>query len=166
MAEDAAIYQDLKADHDKHRAMLSAIAEAKSDKPRRDELFEQFRVAVTGHAAAEEESLYARMMLNPETREDARHSVSEHKEIDDMITELCKLEAGNAGDSEWLAKFTELRTEYDHHITEEEEEMFPAAAEALSTAEEHDAAATYEARRPEEEAKAAATDPTQKEHKD
>lgn len=156
----AAIYQKLKADHDQHRAMLVAIDEAKGDKARRDALFEEFRIAVTGHAAAEEQSLYARMMLNPETSEDARHAVAEHKEIDDMITELATLAAG---DRKWAEKFTELRSEYDHHIKEEEEEMFPKATEHLSSAEEAEAAQVYDDRKPEEEQKAAETDPAEKE---
>ncbi len=159
----ATIFDDLKADHDRHRAMLVAIDEAAGDKAKRDELFEAFRIDVSGHAAAEEQTLYATMMADPELQEDARHSVSEHKELDDMITRLCELSTDGAA---WRETFAELWTEYDHHITEEEEEMFPAAADRLSEADELRLARVFETRKPVEADKAAATDPTEKEERD
>ena len=159
----ASIFDDLKADHDRHRAMLVAIADAAGDKAQRATLFEQFRIDVTGHAAAEEQTLYATMLADPELQEDARHSVSEHKEIDEMITHCCELTVDGAA---WRKAFDELRTEYDHHITEEEEEMFPAAAERIDAAQEARLAQVFEARKPAESDKAAATDPTEKEERD
>lgn len=142
---DARIFADLKADHDRHRAMLAALADA--DCPERADLFEAFRIEVSAHAAAEEESLYATMLARPELRDDARHSVSEHKEIDDFLTELVELDAAS---TEWTAKFKEMRHRYEHHIGEEEEEMFPAAAEDLSDAEQERITKVFEARKPKE----------------
>jgi myo-inositol catabolism protein IolC len=159
----ATIFNDLKADHDRHRQLLSAIADAKGDKKTRADLFEKLRVDVSGHAAAEEQSLYATMMMDPDMQDDARHSVSEHKEVDDMLTELYELEVDSP---EWGEKFAKMRTRYDHHITEEEEEMFPEAAEHLSDADEARLAKIFEARKPAESQKAAETDPTEKEEKE
>ena len=157
----ANIFDDLKRDHDRHRGLLVAIAAAAPAE--RGDLFEDFRIDVSGHAAAEEQSLYATMLALPDLQEDARHSVSEHKEIDDMIVELTKLAPESA---EWQEKFTELRTEYDHHITEEEEEMFPAAAKELTDADEARLAAIFEARKPAESDKAADIDPAEKEERE
>ena len=159
----ATIFDSLKADHDRHREMLSGIDAAKGDKAKRDALFETFRIDVSGHAAAEEQTLYATMMADADMQEDARHSVSEHKEIDDMIVELCKLETD---DAEWNKVFKELRTEYDHHITEEEEEMFPEAAEALSDADAERLAKVFAERKPDEMEKAAAIDPAENEERE
>ena len=124
---DARIFADLKADHDRHRELLARIGDAAETE--RPELFEVFRVEVSAHAAAEEESLYATMLANPDLRDEARHSVSEHKEIDDYFGELIELDAASP---EWTGKFEEMRHRYEHHIGEEEEEMFPSAAEKLS----------------------------------
>lgn len=154
----ATIFEDLRADHDRHRALLSAIADAAGDRSERARLFEAFRVEVSGHAAAEEQSLYATMMMNPETQEEARHSVAEHKEINDMLTDLYALEVDTLA---WRQKFAVMRTRYDHHISEEEEEMFPAADQQMTLAEEARLGAVYEHRKPAEERKAAATDPTE-----
>lgn len=143
----AQIYKDLKADHDKHRAMLTELGELRGDASKRKKLFEAFRVEIAAHAAAEEESLYATMLGNPDLRDEARHSVSEHKEVDDLIGEMVDLDFG--GD-EWEAKFHHMRHRYLHHIEEEEEEMFPAAAKELDDATEAELAETYEERKPKE----------------
>src|SRR3954468_14191537 len=104
---DARIFEDLKADHDRHRAMLAELGEA--DCPDRASLFEALRIEISAHAAAEEESLYATMLANPDLRDDARHSVSEHKEVDDFFGELVELDPASA---EWTAKFAEMRHRY------------------------------------------------------
>ena len=159
--EHATIFDSLKADHGRQRSMLSMIAEA--DPADRPALFEQFRIDVSAHAAAEEQTLYATMMADPALQDDARHSVSEHKEIDDMIVAIAKAEPGSYA---WTQAFEELRTEYDHHITEEEEEMFPAAAGELTEAKAEELSAVFEERKPEEVHKAEAIDPAEKEERD
>ena len=146
MAE-AKIYRDLKADHDKQRKMLKGLGELRGDTKKRQKLFEEFRLELQSHAAAEEESLYAVMLANPELRDDARHSVSEHKEVDDLLGEMMDLDFG--GD-EWEEKFHHMRHRYLHHIEEEEEEMFPAADKELDDETEYALAKTYEERKPEE----------------
>ena len=73
----AKIYADLKADHDRHRDMLG---ETSGDSEERRSLFEASRVEIMADPAAEEGSLYAEMLGNPELRDEARQLVSEHKE--------------------------------------------------------------------------------------
>lgn len=148
---DARIFEDLKADHDRHRKMLAALAETSGDSADRRKQFEAFRVEVTAHAAAEEMSLYATMLGKPDLRDEAQHSVSEHKEIEDFLGELYDMDMSSPG---WLAKFKEMRHRYEHHIDEEEEEMFPAAADGLPDSEVKKLAGIFESRKPEEKAKA------------
>ena len=144
---DARIFADLKADHDRHRELLAQIARTSPGDAERDRLFEVFRIEVSAHAAAEEESLYAMMLGKPDLRDDARHSVSEHKEIDDFFGEMAELDS--ASDT-WRKTFEKMRHRYEHHIGEEEEEMFPAAAEELSDEEEAKLAQVFEERKPAE----------------
>ncbi|WP_375250963.1 hemerythrin domain-containing protein [Sphingomonas sp.] len=146
MAE-ADIYADLKRDHDTHRDLLKQLAESKGDSAKRKKLFETFRLEIASHAAAEEESLYAEMLGNPDLRDDARHSVAEHKEIDDLIGDMMDLDFAS---DEWESKFFHMRHRYEHHIDEEEEEMFPAAAKELDDETEERLADTYEERKPKE----------------
>jgi hemerythrin superfamily protein len=151
---DARIFADLKQDHDLHRDLLKQIDGADADA--RSELFEKFRIEVTAHAAAEEESLYATMLAKPDLRDEARHSVSEHKEIDDFFEEMVELDPASA---EWKGKFDAMRHRYEHHIDEEEEEMFPEAAEDLDEAEVARLAEVFEARKPKELELAETTQP-------
>lgn len=149
MAE-ARIFEYLKNDHDRHRKLLAQLSEA--EPAERRPLFEELRKELQAHAAAEEESLYATMLACPDLRDYARHSVSEHKEIDDKLGELCDADP-KSGD--WKQTFGELRHRYLHHIEEEEEEMFPRAAEQLTPEAEGQMARVFERRKPREFERAA-----------
>ncbi|WKL57773.1 hemerythrin domain-containing protein [Asticcacaulis sp. ZE23SCel15] len=144
------IFTALIADHNKHRKLLDKIEAA--DKDARLEHFAAFALEAKAHAAAEEQALYSVMMANPDLTSKARHSVAEHKEIEDLIDEIAELDAGSKA---WSEKFSELKHEYLHHIEEEEEEMFPAADEELTKTEERDMGKVFKDRKPKE--KAAAT---------
>lgn len=139
------IFDVLKKDHQLHRDMLKAIAASRGDE--RANAFEAFRVEVSAHAAAEEESLYAAMLADPELRDEARHSVSEHKEIDDMLGELQDADPDNGN---WQSHFDKLRHRYLHHIDEEEEEMFPAAEKHFSDGKAEALGAKFDRRKPKE----------------
>ncbi len=76
------------------------------------------------HAAAEEETFYSKLMERPEGQDDARHSVAEHKEMDDLMEELNGMDMSSPA---WLAKFKQLRHDYEHHMEEEEEDIFAQA---------------------------------------
>jgi hemerythrin superfamily protein len=152
---DTTIFDRLKQDHDVHRQLLAKLTDAKGEADRREKLFEQFKVEVTAHAAAEEETLYATMLSRPDLREDAQHSVSEHKEIDDYLEELSDLKMDGEA---WNREFEAMKKRYLHHIDEEEEEMFPDAAKELTADEERKLAATFARRKPAELVRAEAAD--------
>lgn len=144
---DATIFDRLKQDHDAHRQLFDKMAEAKDDVDRLQKLFEQFKVEVTAHAAAEEETLYATMLARPDLREDAQHSVSEHKEIDDFLEELTDTKFNS---DTWRKTFDQMKKRYLHHIDEEEEEMFPDAARELTAKEEEELGRIFAKRKPAE----------------
>jgi hemerythrin superfamily protein len=157
------IFARLKADHDRHRKLLDQLDDTHGDSPERETLFEAFRVEVTAHAASEEMSLYATMLAKPDLRDDAQHSVSEHKEIEDMLTELYEMDFASTG---WLTRFRTMKHRYLHHIDEEEEEMFPAAEEGLSEDKKKELLAIFEKEKPKEKAKAAAEEPSSEDEKE
>jgi hemerythrin superfamily protein len=157
------IFARLKADHDRHRKLLDQLDDTHGDSPERETLFEAFRVEVTAHAASEEMSLYATMLAKPDLRDDAQHSVSEHKEIEDMLTELYEMDFASTG---WLTRFRTMKHRYLHHIDEEEEEMFPAAEDGLSEDKKKELLAIFEKEKPKEKAKAAAEEPSSEDEKE
>ena len=95
------------------------------------------------------------MLSRPDLREDAQHSVSEHKEIDDYFEELADLKFN--GDA-WRKTFDKLKHRYMHHIDEEEEEMFPDAAKDLTAEEEVELGKLFAKRKPAELERAQAED--------
>ena len=126
MADNSDIFDRLKQDHDLQRGLLEQVAAAAGDQ--RQTLFVRLTKEIKSHALAEEQALYSTMLRKPETTEETRHSVAEHKEVDDLLNDLA---ATDLGDSAWSAKFEHLRHRYTHHIDEEEEENFPDYARLL-----------------------------------
>lgn len=147
------IFDALKADHDKHRDLLARIDEASGDPESFRALFSEFAIEAKAHAAAEEQSLYATMMGKPSLTEESRHSVAEHKEIEDLVNALA--DASMESD-DWLSKFRFLKKRYLHHIEEEEEEVFPAAEKRLTDEDEVRLRKIFETRKPKEKAAATA----------
>ena len=141
------IYETLKTDHDKHRHLLSRLAETEGDSPERQELWKEFYYDVGGHAAAEEETFYSPLMETEDGQPKGRHSVAEHKELDDIIQELDEMEMSSPG---WLTRFKTLRHDYEHHIDEEETEIFPVAKETIGNDESGEMAAAFKKRKQEE----------------
>ena len=141
------IFDRLKQDHDKHRALLAEIEGAKGPSEARQQAFDSFKTEVTAHAATEEETLYATMMRLSDERHDAQHSVAEHKEIGDLIQKVA--EAAPTSPS-WTEAFGELAHKYRHHIDEEEQEMFPKAKDAIGEEKAAALRAEYENRKPAE----------------
>jgi tetraacyldisaccharide-1-P 4'-kinase len=58
------------------------------------------------------------------TQDKARHSIAEHKEIDDYIE---KLEATPMDTNAWLITAKDLIHKVNHHLDEEEKEIFVSA---------------------------------------
>lgn len=119
----ADIYDEIRDDHKNQRELLETISNAEDAKTR-GEAWKKFYYDVKAHAAAEEETFYAKLIANPKGQNDARHSVAEHKQLDDLMEKLntSGLAAGN-----WRDTFDKLKHDYEHHIDEEEDEIFKKA---------------------------------------
>lgn len=124
----ATIYEVIRKDHKKHRDLLDKLAETHGASPEREKYWNEFYYDVKSHAAAEEETFYSKLMETTDGQDDARHSVSEHKELDDIMEELNSMEFDNPG---WLTRFKTLKHDYEHHMDEEEEDIFKKAREVL-----------------------------------
>ena len=122
------IYETLKKDHDRHRELLATIADTQGDSETRRKAWDSFYHDVSAHAAAEEETFYSKLIADEDGQPEARHSVAEHKEIDDMLEELNEIDFSSPA---WLPKFKEMRHRYEHHIEEEEQDIFPVAKNVL-----------------------------------
>lgn len=151
MADAAEIFDRLKEDHDKHRALLDRLLETSGDTPEREELFTELTKELKGHAAAEEQALYSTMLRKPPTTDETRHSVAEHHEIDEALNDLAATDMATGA---WLTKFKEFDHRYRHHIQEEEEEHFPDFANYLDKEDMAHMEQVFERRKREEKADA------------
>jgi hemerythrin superfamily protein len=122
------IYSAIKDDHDRHRDLLEQIANTTGASDARREAWETFYNDVKAHGAAEEETFYSKLISKTWGQDSARHSVHEHQQIDDLMEELRKMDMSEGA---WLTKFKTLRHDYEHHIDEEEDEVFTRAREVI-----------------------------------
>jgi hemerythrin superfamily protein len=118
------IYKRIKADHDFHRELLDKLENTEGDSDTRRQQWYRFFYDVKAHAAAEEETLYAKLISTEAGQPDARHSIHEHQKLDKIMAELNEMEFSNPG---WLQRFKTLKHDYLHHIEEEEEDIFKRA---------------------------------------
>lgn len=154
MAKHADIFDVLKTDHDKHRALLAALEATTGESDERVALFEELTLELKAHAAAEEQALYSTVMRKPGLTDSARHSVAEHHEIEEALNDLAASDMASGG---WLTKFKSFAHRYTHHIDEEEEEHFPEFAEELTQEDERHIRRVFERRKPAEKAAAEVT---------
>ena len=123
------IYTAIKEDHDAHRRLLETIADTSGASETRKSAWEEFYNDVKSHAAAEEETFYSKLISKTWGQDAARHSVHEHQQLDDLMEELREMDMSQGA---WLNKFKELKHEYEHHMEEEENEVFTRAREVIS----------------------------------
>ena len=136
------IFEALRADHETQRTLADLLTKTKGDSDGRNELFARLKRELEAHAGAEERYFYVPLMEHDLTQEKARHSVAEHKELDDLVE---KLEEYDMSGAQWLQTAEELAHLLTHHLDEEEQEVFQLAGKALSEAEKTSLAGEYDA---------------------
>lgn len=134
------IFDELKKEHRVQRDLMTKILETHGESKRRIQLFGELKQSLQAHAKAEERYFYKRLIDFDETQEEARHSIAEHKELDDFIEEL---EDTDMSSNAWLMTFKHLAERLHHHLDEEEEEFFPTAEDVLSESEQQKLGRSY-----------------------
>ncbi|MFN2511953.1 MAG: hemerythrin domain-containing protein [Pyrinomonadaceae bacterium] len=120
----------LKADHQKVAGMLETIENTTERALKgRDELFARLKQELDLHATIEEEIFYPALEDAEQTRDITLEAYEEHRLVKQLLGEL---EAEPKDSKEWTAKFTVLKENIEHHVEEEEGEMFKKARQALS----------------------------------
>ena len=95
----------------------------------REELFAQLKQELSIHARIEEEIFYPAIKEAKETRDITLEAYEEHNVVKQLLTELDELPKD---DESWGAKLKVLKENVEHHVEEEEGEMFTSAREVLS----------------------------------
>jgi hypothetical protein len=137
----------LKADHDKVKKML-ADGEKTTERGEktRSELFTTLKAEMMLHERIEEEIFYPALKEHPKAKDIVLEAYEEHHVVDDIMGEL---EATDVTDETWAAKFKVMKENIEHHIEEEEKEMFKQARDAFEQQELEDLGARMTARKEE-----------------
>jgi len=119
----------LTADHDKVKKML-ADGESTTERAEktRTELFDTLKAEMMIHERIEEEIFYPALQSHPKAKEIVLEGFEEHHVVDEIMGEL---EATDVTDEAWGAKFKVMKENIEHHIEEEEGEMFKQARQVF-----------------------------------
>ena len=121
--------QLLKEDHKKVSGIFEQLEPTTERATKtREELFGKLNQELDIHARIEESIFYPAIKQAAETREIVLEGFEEHHVIKMLLKEL---EGMPVDTEQWTAKLKVLKENVEHHVEEEEGEMFPKAKEVL-----------------------------------
>jgi len=137
--------QLLKKDHDAVKKMLETLDETTERAIKtRIEVFTRLEHELRIHETIEEEIFYPELTEHPKTKALALEGYEEHHVVDTIMEEIRSVPVD---DERWKAKFSVMKENIEHHIEEEESEMFKQARQVFDKAELEDLGAALEARK-------------------
>ena len=120
-------FELLKADHKKVNELFDQL-EAATGKAKLN-VFNQIKTELELHTHIEEKIFYPALEKPEETHDLTLEAYEEHKMVKTLLS---KLSGARTADDEWQAQAKVLRENVEHHVEEEENELFDKADDALS----------------------------------
>ena len=115
-----------------HRKVKKMLAEGEETTERaevtRSDLYATLRREMETHERIEEEIFYPALKVHPKARDIVLEGFEEHHVVDEIMSELGETDVT---DETWAAKFKVMKESIEHHIEEEEGEMFPKARQVF-----------------------------------
>jgi hypothetical protein len=119
----------LKADHDKMKKLLTeGESTTERGEKTRTELLDRIKSELSIHEQIEEEIFYPALKSHPRAKDIVLEGYEEHHVVDEIMGEL---EATDVTDETWGAKFKVMKENIEHHMEEEEGEMFAKARQVF-----------------------------------
>jgi hemerythrin superfamily protein len=125
----------LKADHERVKAILTQLSEStERGLKKRGELLAKLEMEITIHTRLEEEILYPAFKEAGSKEQDIMYyeAKEEHRTVDSLV--LPDLKQTDPGTPEFSGRVKVVKELLEHHIEEEETEMFPQANKLLGKA--------------------------------
>ncbi|WP_426108738.1 hemerythrin domain-containing protein [Pseudomonas sp. TWR1-1-4] len=122
----------LKADHERVKAILTQLSEStERGIKKRTELLAKLEHEITIHTKLEEEILYPAFKQAGGKEQEVMYyeAKEEHRTVDSLV--LPDLKATDPGTPEFSGRVKVVKELLEHHIEEEETEMFPQANKLL-----------------------------------
>ena len=135
----------LEREHDTMRKLLTEL-EATTERgvKTRQELFARIKGDLTLHEVIEEEIFYPELKSHPKAEDIVLEGYEEHHVVDLLMGEL---ESLDVDDESWGAKAKVMQENVEHHMEEEEGDMFRKARQVFDEAELEDLGRRMEERR-------------------
>jgi iron-sulfur cluster repair protein YtfE (RIC family) len=111
----------LKEDHKKVADLFKQV-EATDEEAKHQQLFEKIKTELETHTLIEEKVLYPVLEQYEDLKDLVLEAYEEHKQVKTLIREIDKLAEGS---ERFDAKLKVMGENVEHHVKEEETEMFP-----------------------------------------
>ena len=116
-------------DHKKVKRLLDELDQTTERGVKtREELFTRIKSELTVHEIIEEEIFYPALKQHPKAEDIVLEGYEEHHVVDVLMGELTSLPYD---DETWGAKFTVMKENVEHHVEEEEGDMFVKARQVF-----------------------------------
>ncbi|HEX7347663.1 MAG TPA: hemerythrin domain-containing protein [Candidatus Limnocylindrales bacterium] len=119
----------IKDDHEKMRKLLTEL-ESTTERgvKTREQLYATIKGELTVHEIIEEEIFYPALKDHPKAKDIVLEAYEEHHVVDTVMAEL---EETPVDDETWGAKAKVMKENVEHHMEEEEGEMFQKARQVF-----------------------------------
>ncbi len=119
----------LKEDHRKVQELFEQVKATESQKQHK-QLFRRIKTELDTHAHIEEKVFYPTLKKYEEFKETVLEAIEEHLQMKTLLRAIDRLSEGN---ERFDAKLKVLIDDVEHHIEEEEGELFPKVKRQLSS---------------------------------
>ncbi|HEY8555563.1 MAG TPA: hemerythrin domain-containing protein [Burkholderiales bacterium] len=117
----------LKQDHDEVRQLFKQC-ESQGAKEGAKKVFQELARNLAVHAKLEEALFYPRLEDEKAVSDLVEEAYEEHEAVEELLAEMASM---SPQDEAWAEKLEELKQNVEHHVKEEEGELFPKAAKII-----------------------------------
>ncbi len=101
--------------------------EPEKNRNKLEKVFSKIKNELEMHTVAEEQFFYPELKDEEDTRDMVLKSLNDHQEIKSLLTELDQEQVNE----QWIAKMSAMKENFQHHISDEENDLFEKAQEIL-----------------------------------
>lgn len=124
------IFEVLTTDHDKVKKILEQLQHTSNRAAgRREKLMQTLIANFLPHAYAEEQYFYQILLDETSEQEDVYSALEEHRVAKTVLSDLTD---ADLDDPRWMARLKVLKELIEHHVEEEESQIFDIAREVIN----------------------------------
>jgi hemerythrin superfamily protein len=118
----------LKEDHQKVQGLFDQVKETESEKQHK-QLYKKIKTELETHMFIEEKIFYPTLKKHEDFKDTVLEAVEEHLQVKTLFRDIDRLSDGN---ERFDAKLKVIIDNIEHHVEEEEGELFPKVKKAYS----------------------------------